>query len=423
MKIDVLLGLQWGDEGKGKIVDVLSPQYDIIARFQGGPNAGHTLIFNKQKYVLHLIPSGIFRDNTINVIGDGVVLDPVIFAEEVEKIELSGRNLKNNLFIGNKTTLILPTHRILDAANENELGKSKIGSTGKGIGPAYTDKIARYALRVGDILSADFKEKYEKLKQRHLNRLKSYDFNFEYEEYEEKWFESIEKLKQFKFINCCRFFNNALNEGKKILAEGAQGTLLDINSGTYPFVTSSTVTTSGVCSGLGIAPNKIGEVYGIFKAYTTRVGSGPFPTELFDDEGKKLQESGQEFGATTGRERRCGWLDMIALKYAIQINGVTQLIMTKVDVLQGFDKFKVSEKYKIKEEIIDYFPYEITDDLEPIFLELPAWEEDLKNIKSKNDFPKELKDYISYIEKETGVQITVVSTGPDREDTVLIMKK
>ncbi len=423
MKIDVLLGLQWGDEGKGKIVDVLSPQYDIIARFQGGPNAGHTLIFNKQKYVLHLIPSGIFRDNTINIIGDGVVLDPVIFAEEVEKIELSGSNLKNNLFIGDKTTLILPTHRILDAANENELGKSKIGSTGKGIGPAYTDKIARYALRVGDINSADFKEKYKKLKQRHLNRLKSYDFNFEYEEYEEKWFESIEKLKQFKFINCSRFFNNALNEGKKILAEGAQGTLLDINSGTYPFVTSSTVTTSGVCSGLGIAPNKIGEVYGIFKAYTTRVGSGPFPTELFDDEGKKLQESGQEFGATTGRERRCGWLDMIALKYAIQINGVTQLIMTKVDVLQGFDKFKVSEKYKIQEEVIDYFPYEITDDLEPVFFELPAWEKNLKNIKSKNDFPKELKDYISYIEKETGVQITVVSTGPDRIDTVLIMKK
>lgn len=423
MKVDVLLGLQWGDEGKGKIVDVLSPQYDIIARFQGGPNAGHTLIFNKQKYVLHLIPSGIFRDNTINVIGDGVVLDPVIFTEEVEKIELSGRNIKNNLFIGDKTTLILPTHRILDAANENELGKSKIGSTGKGIGPAYTDKIARYALRVGDILSDNFKKKYEELKQRHLNRLKSYDFNFEYEEYEKKWFESIEKLKQFKFINCSKFFNNALNEGKKILAEGAQGTLLDINSGTYPFVTSSTVTTSGVCPGLGIAPNKIGEVYGIFKAYTTRVGSGPFPTELFDNDGKKLQESGNEFGATTGRERRCGWLDMIALKYAIQINGVTQLIMTKVDVLQGFDKFKVSEKYKIKEEVIDYFPYEITDDLEPIFSELPAWEKDLKNIKSKNDFPKELKDYISYIEKETGVQITVVSTGPDRTDTVLVMKR
>lgn len=420
MKVDVLLGLQWGDEGKGKIVDVLSPKYDIVARFQGGPNAGHTLIFNNQKYVLHLIPSGIFRENTVNVIGDGVVLDPAVFAEEVSYIEKSGKDLTENLYIAEKTNLILPTHRILDAANEKELGKSKIGSTGKGIGPAYTDKVGRNALRVGDINTANFKERYEHLKQKHLNRLKTFDFEFNIEEYETKWFAGIEKLKQFKFINSSKFFNEALEQGKKVLAEGAQGTLLDINSGTYPFVTSSTVTTSGVCSGLGISPNKIGEVFGIFKAYTTRVGSGPFPTELFNEDGKKLQKSGNEFGATTGRERRCGWLDMIALKYAVQINGVTQLIMTKADVLEGFKKFKISEKYKIKDKIIDYFPYEITDDLKPIYFELPAWKEDLKNIKSKDDFPKELKGYISYIEKETGVPITIVSTGPDRKDTVLI---
>ncbi len=420
MKVDVLLGLQWGDEGKGKIVDVLSPQYDIIARFQGGPNAGHTLIFNNQKYVLHLIPSGIFRENTLNVIGEGVVLDPVIFAEEVLYIEKSNKGLTKNLYIAEKTNLILPTHRILDAANEKELGKSKIGSTGKGIGPAYTDKVGRNALRVGDINRADFKERYENLKQKHINRLKTFDFEFNIEEYETKWFAGIEKLKQFKFINSSKFFNDALLQGKKILAEGAQGTLLDINSGTYPFVTSSTVTTSGVCSGLGIAPNKIGEVYGIFKAYTTRVGSGPFPTELFDENGKKLQELGNEYGATTGRERRCGWLDMLALKYAIQINGVTQLIMTKADVLEGFEKFNVSERYKIKDETIDYYPYEITDDLKPILIELAAWKEDLKNIKSKENFPKELKTYISYIEKETGVPITIVSTGPDRDNTVMI---
>lgn len=418
MKIDVLLGLQWGDEGKGKIVDVLSPQYDIVARFQGGPNAGHTLIFNNQKYVLHLIPSGIFRKNTINVIGNGVVLDPVIFMQEVDGISKAGIDLTKNLFIAEKTNLILPTHRILDAANEKELGKSKIGSTGKGIGPAYTDKVGRNALHIGDILQADFKIKYENLKQKHLYRLKTYNFDFNIKEYEEKWFQAVEKLRQFKFINSSNFFNNALKEGKKVLAEGAQGTLLDINAGTYPFVTSSTVSTAGVCTGLGVAPNKIGEVYGIFKAYTTRVGSGPFPTELFNDEGKKLQELGHEFGATTGRERRCGWLDLLALKYAIQINGVSQLIMTKSDVLEGFKKFKVSESYELpKNEKINYFPNNINS-VKPVLKEFISWNKNLKDCKSKSDFPKELQDYISYIEKETEVPITIVSTGADRNETV-----
>jgi len=417
-KVDVLLGLQWGDEGKGKIVDVLTPDYDIVARFQGGPNAGHTLIFNNEKYVLHLIPSGIFRENTINVIGDGVVLDPVIFIQEIEGIEKAGIDLSENLYIAEKTTLILPTHRILDAANENELGKSKIGSTGKGIGPAYTDKIGRNAIRVGDILMPNFWEKYENLKQKHLNRLKTFDFNFDIEEYEKEWFAGIEKLKKYKFINSTKFFNDALQNNKRILAEGAQGTLLDINAGTYPFVTSSIVTSSGVCSGLGIAPNKIGEVYGIFKAYTTRVGSGPFPTELFDDDGKKLQELGYEFGATTGRNRRCGWLDIVALKYTVEINGVTQLIMTKSDVLEGFKTFKVSEQYKINNELINYFPYSVEGDIEPIYKEFKSWNVNLKNIKNKEEFPNELKTYISYIENEIKVPITIVSTGADREETI-----
>ena len=422
MKVDVLLGLQWGDEGKGKIVDVLSPKYDIVARFQGGPNAGHTLIFNNKKFVLHLIPSGIFRKNTINVIGEGVVLDPVIFMEEVYGINKSGIDLSENLYISEKTNLILPTHRILDAANEKELGKGKIGSTGKGIGPTYTDKIGRNALMIGDTISENFKEKYNTLKEKHLNRLKTYNFDFDIAEYEDKWFKAIEELKQFKFINGTKFFNDALKDGKKILAEGAQGSLLDINAGTYPFVTSSTVTSSGVCTGLGIAPNKIGEVYGIFKAYTTRVGSGPFPTELFDEDGKNLQTLGHEFGATTGRERRCGWLDLVALKYTIQINGVTQLIMTKADVLEGFKSFKVSEQYQINNEVIDYFPFDLNVQIEPILKEFPSWKENLKNCKSDSSFPIELKNYIKYIEDKTEIPITIVSTGPDRDETVLCDK-
>ena len=420
MKTDVLLGLQWGDEGKGKIVDVLSPNYDIIARFQGGPNAGHTLIFNNQKFVLHLIPSGIFRENTINIIGEGVVLDPVIFMEEVEQIEKTGRNISKNLLIAEKTNLILPTHRILDAANETELGKAKIGSTGKGIGPAYADKTSRNALRAGDIALPDFKEKYNTLKQKHLKRLKTYDFDFDISDYEQKWFESIEKLKRFKFINSSEFFNKALAEGKKVLAEGAQGTLLDINAGTYPFVTSSTVTSAGVCTGLGISPNKIGEVFGIVKAYTTRVGSGPFPTELFDEDGKKLQEYGHEYGATTGRTRRCGWLDLTALKYTVQINGVTALILTKADILSEFDTFKVAEYYEVNGKKIDYFPYEITDDLKPVYKNFKGWKSDISHCKTKDDFPKELKEYIKYIEKETGVPVKIISTGADRDDTIIV---
>ncbi len=419
-KADVLLGLQWGDEGKGKIVDVLSPEYDIIARFQGGPNAGHTLIFNNQKFVLHLIPSGIFRKNTLNVIGEGVVLDPVIFNKEVNEIEKTGRNLSENLFLAEKTNLILPTHRILDAANENELGKAKIGSTGKGIGPAYTDKIARNALRIGDIALPDFKEKYLNLKNKHLKRLKTYDIQFDIDEYEKKWFAAVEKLKRFKIINSSDFFNKALKEGKKILAEGAQGSLLDINAGTYPFVTSSTVTSAGVCTGLGIAPNKIGEIFGIFKAYITRVGSGPFPTELFDETGQKLQEVGHEFGATTGRKRRCGWLDMAALKYAVQINGVTALIMTKADILSHFESFKVSEYYEINGKKVDYFPYEITSDLKPVYKTFKGWKSDIKGIKLKDKFPEEFKTFISYIEKETGVPIKIISAGPDRKNTILL---
>ncbi len=420
MKADVLLGLQWGDEGKGKIVDVLSPEYDIIARFQGGPNAGHTLIFNNQKFVLHLIPSGIFRKNTLNIIGEGVVLDPVIFTEEIEQIEKTGRDLSENLLISEKTNLILPTHRILDAANEKELGKSKIGSTGKGIGPAYADKTSRNALRIGDINNTDFKKRYNTLKQKHLNRLKTYNFDFDISEYEQKWFKSIEILKKFKFINGTEFFNKALREGKKILAEGAQGSLLDINAGTYPFVTSSTVTSAGVCTGLGIAPNTIGEVYGIFKAYTTRVGSGPFPTELFDEDGKKLQDIGHEYGATTGRKRRCGWLDLTALKYAVQINGVSALIMTKADILSEFDTFKVSTHYKVNDKIIDYFPYEITDNLKPVYKTFKGWKSDISNYKTKEDFPEELKEYIKFIESETGIPIKIISTGADRDDTIIL---
>jgi adenylosuccinate synthase len=416
MKVDVLLGLQWGDEGKGKIVDVLSPNYDIVARFQGGPNAGHTLIFNNKKYVLHLIPSGIFRENTVNIIGEGVVLDPVIFSEELSEIKKSGIDLTKNLYIAEKTSLILPTHRILDAAEEAELGSAKIGSTGKGIGPAYIDKIGRNALRVGDITSSNFKNKYNALKNKHINKLKSYKFDYNIAEYEEKWFEGIETLKKFKFINNSYFINEALKNGKKILAEGAQGTLLDINAGTYPYVTSSTVTTAGVCSGLGIAPSKIGEVYGIFKAYTTRVGSGPFPTELFDDNGKILQKFGYEFGSTTGRERRCGWLDMTALKYSIEINGVTQLIMTKADVLQFIETIYISEKYQNYPSGL--FPYELNEQVKPQLKAFKSWKENLADFSSKDEFPDALKDYIHYIENETKVPITIISTGADRNETV-----
>lgn len=418
MKIDVLLGLQWGDEGKGKIVDVLTPDYDIIARFQGGPNAGHTLVFNNTKYVLHLIPSGIFRNDVINVIGSGVVLDPAIFKEETDGLNIAGIDLHKNLYISEKAFLITPSHRLSDAAYEHAKGKKKIGSTLKGIGPTYTDKIGRNGLRVGDIFQPDFIEKYNKLKEIHKKRLSVYNLNFDVDEYEKKWFEGIENLKRYKIINSEKFFNDALNSSKKILAEGAQGTLLDINFGTYPYVTSSTTTSAGVCTGLGVAPNKIGEVYGIFKAYITRVGSGPFPTELFDDDGKKLRDKGHEYGATTGRERRCGWMDMVALKYSIQVNGVTQLIMTKADVMSGFENFYVAEKYNTGSEIIDFMPYSINKYIEPIYNQFRGWKEKLDNAKTFTDFPTELQDYIKYIENETNVPVTIISTGADRKAIV-----
>ncbi|NPA67616.1 MAG: adenylosuccinate synthase [Chlorobi bacterium] len=419
MKTDILLGLQWGDEGKGKIVDVLSPRYDIIARFQGGANAGHTLIFNKQKFVLHLLPSGIFRKNTLNVIGEGVVLDPVTLIEEIKKTEQITGNISEKLLIAEKTNLIIPSHRILDKAYEYKSGKNKIGSTGKGIGPAYTDKISRNAIRIGDINMPDFKEKYNTLKNKHLKILKSINFDFDISEDEKKWFEAAEELKRFKTINGSYFFNKNMKEGKKILAEGAQGTLLDINAGTYPFVTSSSVTSAGVCTGLGIAPDKTGEIYGIFKAYTTRVGNGPFPTELFDDDGEKLQKAGHEYGATTGRKRRCGWLDIPALKYAVQINGVTSLIMTKADVLSEFDTFKVASHYIINGKKTDIFPYSLQN-VKPAYKTFKSWNKNIKTAKTKNDLPEEFLQFVNYIEKEVNIPIKIISVGADRKNTLIL---
>lgn len=417
--MDVLLGLQWGDEGKGKIVDVLSPGYDIISRFQGGPNAGHSLEFGDFKHVLHSIPSGIFRDNTVNLIGNGVVLDPVIFKNEIDKI----RNIKpealKRLYISKKAHLILPTHKVLDAASEAAKGKTKIGSTLKGIGPTYMDKTGRNGLRVGDIFEDNFIERYNFLKNKHLHILKQYDFTFDIKEQEQEWFAGIESIKQFKAIESAYFVNDALKEGKKVLAEGAQGTLLDIEFGTYPFVTSSNTISAGASTGLGVAPNKIGEVFGIFKAYTTRVGSGPFPTELFDEDGKYLQNQGHEFGATTGRERRCGWLDLPALKYAVMINGVTKLIMTKADVLSGLKNFKVAIAYKIKDKESTTVPYEFNEHLKPVYKNFEAWDEDLSEVKSYDKLPVQLKNYIEFIEKETGVPVWIVSLGPDRDATII----
>ncbi len=419
MKIDVLLGLQWGDEGKGKIVDVLAPQYDVVARFQGGPNAGHTLIFDGKKYVLHLIPSGIFRENTENIIGNGVVLCPLTLLNEISDLEKSGFNPRANLFISKKATLILPTHRMLDAAQEQSKGASKIGSTLKGIGPAYTDAISRNALRVGDILSDDFRAKYEKLKSYHRLQIKSLNFSDNFDLQEDTWFKSIEQLSKLKLIDTERYINKALDSGKKILAEGAQGTLLDIYAGTYPFVTSSVTTTAGVCIGLGVAPQKIGRVFGIFKAYVTRVGSGPFPTELFDDYGKKIGEIGKEFGSTTGRPRRCGWLDMPALKYAVNINGVTDLIMTKADVLCGFDSIKVAKFYALPNgNEIDYFPSEDIDTVKPVYSNVQPWANFSDDISNDN-LPKPLLDYIEFIEKETNVPVSIVSTGADRNQLII----
>jgi len=421
MKMDVLLGLQWGDEGKGKVVDVLAPKYNTVARFQGGPNAGHTLEFDGIKHVLHQIPSGIFRSSIKNVIGNGVVLDPVIFRNEIKKLDPFNINFKDNLWISNKAQLILPTHRLLDAAYEKSKGNEKIGSTLKGIGPTYQDKIARLGLRVGDIFYGNFKEKYQKLVDAHKTILEFYKYDYELEEAEKTFFEAIEYLKTFNVSSTEYLINKELKAGKSVLAEGAQGSLLDVDFGSYPFVTSSNTMTAGVCTGLGVAPNSIQKVYGIFKAYCTRVGGGPFPTELHDEDGKALQKIGNEFGATTGRPRRCGWLDIPALKYVVMINGVTELFMMKADVLSGFKNIKVCTHYELEDgTITDEFPYDIVDsEVKPIYEELEGWNCSLDNIDSFDAMPKPLKDYITYIEEKLGVPINLVSVGPDRTQTIL----
>ena len=416
MKADVLLGLQWGDEGKGKIVDVLTSKYDIIARFQGGPNAGHTLEFDGIKHVLHTIPSGIFHKGAVNLIGNGVVIDPVIFQNEIIGIKKLTVEM-SELLISKKAHLILPTHKLIDAASEKAKGKEKIGSTLKGIGPTYMDKTGRNGLRVGDISTPDFKEKYEKLKRKHVQILNFYDFEYELEELETAWFESLNTLKKYKHIESEHYIHNAIKEGKKILAEGAQGTLLDVDFGSYPFVTSSNTITAGACTGLGIAPNKIGEVFGIFKAYSTRVGSGPFPSELFDEIGERLRKIGNEFGSTTGRPRRCGWIDIPALKYAININGVTQLMMMKADVLSGIDTIKACTHYEFNGERIDYLPFEDNEQLTPVYKELEGWQMNLMTLENLADAPKALHSYIAWLEEVLETPIVIVSVGPDRKQT------
>jgi adenylosuccinate synthase len=417
MKVDVLLGLQWGDEGKGKVVDVLTPGYDVVARFQGGPNAGHTLEFEGQKYVLRSIPSGIFQGDKVNIIGNGVVLDPALFKAEAEALETAGCNLKDRLLISKKAHLIMPAHRLLDAAYEAAKGEEKVGTTGKGIGPAYTDKVGRNGLRVGDILGR-FTEKYAQAKQRHEQILKFLNFGYDLTELEKTWFEGIEYLKNFKLVDSEHEINKLLCEGKKVLCEGAQGTMLDVDFGSYPYVTSSNTICAGACTGLGIAPNRIGEVYGIFKAYCTRVGSGPFPTELFDKVGDQICTLGHEFGSVTGRKRRCGWIDLVALKYSISINGVTKLIMMKSDVLDSFAAINACVAYKIDGQEIDYFPYDITGNVEPVYVELPGWETDMTKMNSEDEFPEEFNLYLTFLEEQLGVKIVIVSLGPDRTQTI-----
>ena len=423
MKIDMILGLQWGDEGKGKIVDVLTKDYDIIARFQGGPNAGHTLIFDGIKHVLHTIPSGIFHKNKINVVGNGVVIDPVIFRNEIEKLKEVGVDLKNKLYISKKAHLILPTHRLIDQASELSKGAKKIGSTLKGIGPTYMDKTGRNGLRIGDLDEDDWILKYENLKNKHLDLIKNFNVNidFDIEELSNIFFDSIDYIKQVKFIDSEHFFNESLKNGKKIIAEGAQGSLLDIDFGTYPFVTSSTTTAAGACTGLGIAPNKINDVIGIFKAYTTRVGSGPFPTELHDDIGKRIAQVGKEFGATTGRPRRCGWLDLVALKHSIIINGVTKLAIMKGDVLSGIKKIKICTKYKYRGELIDHLPFSLeSKNLEPVYEEFDGWDEDITDLNNPKNLPNTFINYINFIEKQVGLKIKIISVGPDRKQTIIV---
>ena len=418
-KVDVLLGLQWGDEGKGKVVDVLTPLYDVVARFQGGPNAGHTLEFKGEKYVLRSIPSGIFQGGKVNIIGNGVVLAPDLFMAEAKDLEKSGHNLHANLHISRKAHLILPTHRLLDAAYEAAKGKGKVGTTGKGIGPTYTDKISRTGLRVGDIFDR-FEEKYAACKARHEAILRSLNYtDYDISEVEKTWMEGIEYLKQFKIVDSEHEINHLLRDGKSILCEGAQGTMLDIDFGSYPFVTSSNTVCAGACTGLGIAPNKIGDVFGIMKAYCTRVGAGPFPTELFDETGAKIRDLGHEYGAVTGRERRCGWVDLVALRYAIMINGVTQLILMKSDVLDAFDTIKACVAYRVNGEITNEFPFNVEEGVEPIYEELPGWKTDMSGFTKEEQLPKAFLDYIGFLEKQLETPIRIISVGPDREQTII----
>ena len=418
-KVDVLLGLQWGDEGKGKVVDVLTPLYDVVARFQGGPNAGHTLEFKGEKYVLRSIPSGIFQGGKVNIIGNGVVLAPDLFMAEAKDLEKSGHDLHANLHISRKAHLILPTHRLLDAAYEAAKGKGKVGTTGKGIGPTYTDKISRTGLRVGDIFDR-FEEKYAACKARHEAILKSLNYtDYDITEVEKTWMEGIDYLKQFKIVDSEHEINNLLRSGNSVLCEGAQGTMLDIDFGSYPFVTSSNTVCAGACTGLGIAPNKIGDVFGIMKAYCTRVGAGPFPTELFDETGAKIRDLGHEYGAVTGRERRCGWVDLVALRYAIMINGVTQLILMKSDVLDTFDTIKACVAYKVNGKETKEFPFNIEEGVEPVYQELPGWKTDMTGITSEDQLPKAFIDYIHFLEEQLETPVRIISVGPDREQTII----
>lgn len=424
MKVDVLLGLQWGDEGKGKVVDVLTPRYDIVARFQGGPNAGHTLEFEGKKYVLRSIPSGVFIEDTVNVIGNGVVLDPVLFKEEAEALEAAGTPLHDTLRISRKAHLIMPTHRLLDAANEAAKGAGRIGTTGKGIGPTYTDKVSRNGLRVGDT-EENFLGKYSHHRERHLSMLKALGAEpdaAKLEEMESKWLDAIDYLRGFLLVDTEHFINHALDEGHPVLCEGAQGTMLDVDFGSYPFVTSSNTVCAGACSGLGVAPRRIGDVYGIFKAYCTRVGAGPFPTELFDETGKRIRDLGHEYGAVTGRERRCGWIDLVALRYAVMINGVTKLIMMKSDVLDGFDTIRACTAYELDGRQERDFPFSIDGDVRPVYTDIPGWKTDLTKCTSADELPKAFMDYVAFLEKELGVPVVIVSVGPDRKQTIQLQK-
>ena len=419
-KIDVVLGLQWGDEGKGKVVDVLAPAYKVVARFQGGPNAGHSLVFDDGAFVLHTVPSGIFREGTVNIIGNGVVVDPVILSEEIRAIEQRAGSIGGRLMISRRAHLILPTHRMLDAASEAAKGKSKIGSTLKGIGPAYMDKTGRNGLRFGDLELPDWRSRYEALKEKHIGLLSLYpDFHFDISEYERQWLAAVEELRRFPFIDGETAVNGYLDAGVPVLAEGAQGSLLDIDFGSYPFVTSSNTMASGVCTGLGVAPSRVGRVYGIFKAYCTRVGSGPFPTELFDADGEKLRSVGHEFGATTGRPRRCGWLDMVALKYAVMMSGVTDLILMKSDVLDEFETVKVATAYRKDGAVLEAFPYDGGEAVEPVYREFAGWQCDLSGIRSFEALPQAFKDYVAYIEGETGCPVRMISVGPDRDAVIV----